>query len=197
MIEIIPPPSRQSPYLPSNFPPPLPPQSCESLIMSLLSPPLRSDATIHVQEIICGDPSCAPIDTAVMVMFNNSGGRGQFGLPMEPKDVDETALQEFMPPPDIISEWHAGNSVDWSPYEDVEDEYNMDPTTLRFTVGQKVECRIGADPVTGWGKGIVVQVMYRESNWPPGQCAPYKIQLEDGRNIFAPQDVPEVIREAK
>lgn len=28
---------------------------------------------------------------------------------------------------------------------------------LRFEVGVRVECRIGADPVTGWGAGTVVK----------------------------------------
>lgn len=35
---------------------------------------------------------------------------------------------------------------------------------------------------------------YRESNWPPGMCAPYQVQLDDGRLIFAPRDINEVIR---
>ena len=35
---------------------------------------------------------------------------------------------------------------------------------------------------------------YREANWPPGVFAPYQIQLDDGRLIFAPHDADQVIR---
>ena len=146
-----------------------------------------------VQEIICGDPSCSPIDTAVMIMFE-SGASGQFGLPMEPCEVNDEELDAFMPPSDIIKEWHKGNEVDWSPFDDNQPEYTLDPQSLRFRVGDKVQCRIGSDPVTGWGNGTIMQLFYRENNWPPGQMAPYKIALEDGRSIFAPQDIPGVIR---
>jgi hypothetical protein len=67
-------------------------------------------------------------------------------------------------------------------------------SNLRFEMGSRVECRIGEDPVTGWAAGEVVQLMYREDNWPPGVCAPYQIQLDDGRLIFAPHDIDQVIR---
>jgi len=32
---------------------------------------IRSDVTISVQEVQCGDPDCAPIDTAVAIMFTS------------------------------------------------------------------------------------------------------------------------------
>ncbi|GMI40288.1 hypothetical protein TrCOL_g64 [Triparma columacea] len=73
-------------------------------------------------------------------------------------------------------------------------KYYLDPESLRFRVGDKVQCRIGSDPVTGWGNGTVTQLFYRKNKWAPGQVAPYKISLEDGTNIFAPQDIPDVIR---
>ncbi|GMI24132.1 hypothetical protein TrCOL_g9598 [Triparma columacea] len=75
-----------------------------------------------------------------------------------------------------------------------EGKYYLDPESLRFRVGDKVQCRIGPDSVMDWGNGTVMQLCYRENNWPPGQVAPYKIALEDGRNIFAPEDIPCVIR---
>jgi hypothetical protein len=71
---------------------------------------------------------------------------------------------------------------------------NLDPESLRFRVGDKVQCRIGSDPATGWGNGTVTQLFYRKNKWPLGQVAPYKISLEDGTNIFAPQDIQDVIR---
>jgi hypothetical protein len=39
-----------------------------------------------------------------------------------------------------------------------------------------------------------MQLWYREPNWPPGQMAPYKVQLDDGRNIFAPADQQDIVR---
>jgi hypothetical protein len=66
---------------------------------------------------------------------------------------------------------------------------------LRFQVGSKVSCRIGEDPVTGWAPGTIVELWYREPGWPArASPAPYKIKLDDGRHIFAPADVGEVIR---
>eukprot|EP00520_Triparma_pacifica_P016747 CAMPEP_0118639344 /NCGR_PEP_ID=MMETSP0785-20121206/4172_1 /TAXON_ID=91992 /ORGANISM="Bolidomonas pacifica, Strain CCMP 1866" /LENGTH=151 /DNA_ID=CAMNT_0006530663 /DNA_START=66 /DNA_END=518 /DNA_ORIENTATION=- len=146
----------------------------------------RSSCEIHVQEVICGDPSCSPVDTAVLLQFA-SGGQGQFGIPADPKEITEDDLKEFMPPNNILVEWFNGNSVVWSPYDDMPDEYALDPDMLRFNVGDKVECRVGTDPITGWEKGEVIQIFYREQNWPPGQVAPYKIELVSGKMIFAPQ----------
>jgi len=41
---------------------------------------------------------------------------------------------------------------------------------------------------------LVVKHNYREPNWPAGKIAPYQIQLDDGRLIFAPVDDDRVIR---
>mmetsp|Transcript_45940 Transcript_45940/g.103768 ORF Transcript_45940/g.103768 Transcript_45940/m.103768 type:complete len:90 (-) Transcript_45940:57-326(-) len=65
---------------------------------------------------------------------------------------------------------------------------------LRFGLGARVQCRIGEDPVTGWAAGSIVKLMYREENWPPDVVAPYQIQLDDERLIFAPHDIDQVIR---
>ncbi|GMH65252.1 hypothetical protein TrVE_jg12774 [Triparma verrucosa] len=164
----------------------------EGLVKARIPDAMRSAAEVHVQEVQCGDPSCAPIDCAIIVMFD-SGGRGQFGIPCESREVGEEELDEFCPPVDVFTEWYNGNSVEWSPFQD--DEYDMnDEQALRFRVGTLVQCRVGADPVTGWANGHITELFYRENNWPPGQMAPYKVALDDGRNIFAPQDIPEVIR---
>lgn len=49
--------------------------------------------------------------------------------------------------------------------------------------------------VTGWAKGVITALLYREDNWPPGVFAPYQIRLEEqGTLIFAPKDIDEVIR---
>jgi hypothetical protein len=43
----------------------------ESICLELLpaDPTLREACTISVQEVQCGDPDCAPIDTIVTMMF--------------------------------------------------------------------------------------------------------------------------------
>ena len=37
-------------------------------------------------------------------------------------------------------------------------------------------------------------LFYTEPGWPASMYAPYQIQLDDGRLIFAPQDTDELIR---
>lgn len=116
------------------------------------------------------------------------------GIPMEVKDVKLEDVKTVYPPNDILSKWAAGEDADWPP---MDEEYELDEQNmpkLRFVLGQRVECRVGPDAVTGWAPGTVVQLWYREANWPPGSWAPYQIQLDDGRLIFAPQDVEQVIR---
>jgi hypothetical protein len=116
-----------------------------------------------------------------------SGGQGMFGLPMEAKDVKPEHLQHNFPPPNILEKWHRGEEAEWPPEEEPPAE-NME---LRFAIGTRVECRIGADE---WAPGKVLLLWYREPNWPQGSFAPYKIHLDDGREIFAPADMDQIIR---
>ena len=62
---------------------------------------------------------------------------------------------------------------------------------LRFTVGERVRCRVSQSE---WAPGCVVQLWYREPDWPEGQQAPYQVELDDGGLIFAPFDRDELIR---
>ena len=87
--------------------------------------------------------------------------------------------------------WSIGEHIPW-PKREVPEPPNAD--NLRFMVGSYVECRVGPDPVTGWAPGRVKTLLYREPNWPEGYHAPYQIELDDGRLIFAPQDTDKVIR---
>jgi len=115
------------------------------------------------------------------------------GLPMEAREVTEEILKEDFPYTDVLEKWSRGEEADWPPMEAMTDQL----PDLRFEVGQKVECRIGPDEVTGWAKGKVMQLWYREDGWADGSFAPYKIMLDDGRDIFAPGDVDMVIRAQK
>jgi len=114
------------------------------------------------------------------------------GLPMEAKEVDPEELKNIFPPREILEKWHRGEEAEWPPEPEWEEgamPSGLPP--LRFAVGQKVLCRVGAED---WGPGTIVQLWYRESHWPPGSWAPYKIKLDDGRDIFAPGDLDQVIK---
>jgi len=63
---------------------------------------------------------------------------------------------------------------------------------LRFCIGQKVQCKTGS----GWSKGEVVALMYRDRYMPPGMVAPYQVKLDSGDHIYAPADEDELIRKA-
>ena len=41
----------------------------EEWALELVPSNIRKGVTINVQEVICGDPSCSPVDTAVAVLF--------------------------------------------------------------------------------------------------------------------------------
>ena len=155
-----------------------------------------------VQEVQCGDPNCAPVDTVICVMFEG-GGQETVGVPCTMAEVDEEFLNVFCPPANVWMDWAKGIENNWHPAElggggfMDEEEYlrqYMDQVKLRFSVGAIVECRVGTDPVTGWAGGRVLSLYYREANWPPTSIAPYKVKLDDGRSIFAPADDDQVIR---
>jgi len=124
----------------------------------------------------------------------HSGGRGMLGIPMESKEVTKEALLEVFPTEDVLHAWARGEEAEWPPMEDFDDDQDFERPRLRFEVGQRVACRVGPDPVTGWAPGRVIMLWYREPSWPANSWAPYKIELDDGRNIFAPGDVDQIIR---
>ena len=61
---------------------------------------------------------------------------------------------------------------------------------LRFAVGDAVECRTG----DGFVPGKVTAHLYRDDFMPPGVTAPYQIQLDNGKLIWAPEDDDKFIR---
>ena len=125
------------------------------------------------------------------------------GLPMEAKDVQQNDLKESFPTQEVLMKWSRGEEADWPPDEDFEEDNEQDVNgqqrmpQLRFQIGQSVECRVGPDPVTGWARGVIDMLWYREPGWPANSWAPYKITLENGKSIFAPADLEHVIRATK
>mmetsp|Transcript_602 Transcript_602/g.1247 ORF Transcript_602/g.1247 Transcript_602/m.1247 type:complete len:200 (-) Transcript_602:219-818(-) len=158
----------------------------ESWTLELMPPAIRDAAVISAQELICNDPSCSPIDTSVSIMFQ-SGMAGYVGLPMSAAEVSKEELVSKFPTKEVLEAWHRGEDADWPPPEDALPQ-------LRFDVGTRVLCRIGPDAEKDWTPGTVTQLWYAEKDWPEGAFAPYKIQLDDGRQIFAPGDMDQVIR---
>lgn len=119
------------------------------------------------------------------------------GVPLEAKDVTKEELLELFPTDDVLEAWARGEEAEWPPMDDDDDdEQDFQRPQLRFDVGQRVACRVGPDPVHGWAPGKIIQLWYREPSWPANSWAPYKIELDDGRNIFAPGDVDQIIRAA-
>ena len=119
----------------------------------------------------------------------------------ESKHISKQDISDKFPTHRVLAAWARGEDADWPPFEDdasdSEDDIDQDPRSLlRFDVGQHVLCRVGPDPVTGWVPGRIIQQWYREASWPANSWAPYKVELDDGRKIFAPGDVDQVVRAA-
>ena len=94
-------------------------------------------------------------------------------------------------------------------------EADVGATTLRFTVGTRVECRCAcvnagaaatpraATPAAtprvlklgSWEPGTVVKLFYRQSSFPAGTFVPYQIQLDNGKLIYTPIDRDDVVRQ--
>mmetsp|Transcript_26876 Transcript_26876/g.70598 ORF Transcript_26876/g.70598 Transcript_26876/m.70598 type:complete len:574 (+) Transcript_26876:46-1767(+) len=67
------------------------------------------------------------------------------------------------------------------------------PVERRFAVGDRVEARVSMVPEK-WLPATVESVNYREPQFPPNMCAPYRLKLDNGQLIFAPHDVDMVVR---
>mmetsp|Transcript_20962 Transcript_20962/g.31055 ORF Transcript_20962/g.31055 Transcript_20962/m.31055 type:complete len:152 (+) Transcript_20962:130-585(+) len=61
---------------------------------------------------------------------------------------------------------------------------------LRFKLKQRVECYMGGS----WAKGKIVKLWYPIDE---GRWVPYQVLLEDGKMIYAPNDVDHTIRAEK
>jgi len=161
-------------------------RNIEKWCLELIPEAIREAAVVSAQEVVCGDPDCSPIDTAINISFA-SGQDGMLGIPMEAYEVTKEEIVNKFPTKEVLEMWFQGEDAEWPPFED-------ELPTLRFTIGTRVQCRIGPDAERDWTPGTVTQLWYAEKTWPPGSFAPYKIKLDDGRQIFAPGDMDQVIR---
>ena len=157
-------------------------QQVSAWSMELVPVALRDGLMLDVKDVVCGDPSCAPVDTVFTLVWSE-GGRGVFALPYSPEELDADEMQEVFPDEETLTAWKAGKRASWPP-----------KPPLRFDVGDRVECRVGPHPTKGWAPGRIIRLHYSEPNWPPNMLAPYQVALHDGRLIFAPQDSDLVIR---
>lgn len=64
--------------------------------MELVPEDLREGLIIDVSEVICGDPSCAPIDTVFTLVWEPSG-KGLFSIAAPPSEVTREDLPEEFP----------------------------------------------------------------------------------------------------
>lgn len=61
---------------------------------------------------------------------------------------------------------------------------------LRFKVGTRVECKMER----GWLVGTVIKTFHKESYFETGHNVPYQVQLDGGKQIYAPFDDDGTIR---
>ncbi|CAJ1944357.1 unnamed protein product [Cylindrotheca closterium] len=175
-------------------------EKIEAWSLEMIPEEIRKDAFVAVREMACGDPNCSPVDTAVTILFE-SGIDGIFGVPMMAKDITKEDLAFGFPPAEVLHKWKLGEDVDWaSPRRDDYDDdlfapmLPQDMPALRFDIGQKVLCRTGPDAEKDWSPGTIILQWYHNASWPEGSYAPYKIRLDDDREIFAPADIDQVIK---
>lgn len=57
---------------------------------------LREGLIIDVSEVVCGDPSCAPVDTFFTLVWETSG-KGVFAIPAEMAEISKDELKENFP----------------------------------------------------------------------------------------------------
>ena len=107
---------------------------------------------------------------------------------------------ENFPPRDVLYAWYRGEDMDWPPLDNIYaegkiwEEPEIQQPPLRFKVGQRVECRIGPDPVTGWASGKIIKLWYQEPIWPLYSWAPYKVLLDNRKFFIAPGDADQIIQ---
>ena len=90
-----------------------------------------------------------------------------------------------------------------SPSLELHDRADAGRTTLRFGLGDRVECLHNNDDASNgdpWLAGTIMALFHHEDKFGPDMCAPYQIWMDDtggnpsGHRIFSPRDDPDIIR---
>jgi hypothetical protein len=51
---------------------------------------------LDINEVVCGDPTCAPIDTVFTLIWEGTG-KGVFAIPLTAAEVTQEDLIDFFP----------------------------------------------------------------------------------------------------
>ena len=109
----------------------------------LLPEPARGRLKVTVNEVVCGDPACAPIDTVVEFWGELRTG---FGMPSRAAEVTHADLVSFLPDEDVLVAWARAFDAEWpkpAPPPSIKPE---------FSPGDDVEAWLGGQ----WQAAIVV-----------------------------------------
>lgn len=160
----------------------------EGWVKGALPPSVAANPALRVavKEVICGDPTCAPIDTIIEFLID-SVSMGGVGIPAEVQECGQEEVLESLPTAEVLTDWSNGKDSPWPP-----EALPPADVDLRFGPDDRVECFVGKPD--GWLGGRIAQMWYREPSFPAGFIAPYQVELDDGRLIFAPEDSERCIR---
>lgn len=136
--------------------------------VSMLSEAARVTIRITVNEVQCGDPSCAPIDTTVEFWAEPSIHYG-FGIPKMVKDITIEDVRKQFPSEDIVGAWARGEDAEW-PKPEPPPNYE-----LLFNLGDEVDAYLGRK----WRQVKVTGLWHRETHWPKWAYMPYKLIVEE------------------
>lgn len=64
--------------------------------LSCIAAELHEGLLVDVNEVVCGDPTCAPVDTVFTLVWS-SGGRGVFGVPLASREMTQDDVIDHMP----------------------------------------------------------------------------------------------------
>ena len=64
--------------------------------LSIIPIDCHEGLNLDIREVVCGDPSCAPVDTIFTLLWP-SGGKGIFAIPLEPHEITQDELIENFP----------------------------------------------------------------------------------------------------
>ena len=124
---------------------------------------------VSCKEVLCGDPTCAPVDTVIDLLFEDQSR--MVALPYEAQDVTEEILDHLFPPSRPTA-WMNGEDAAWPLHQ-------MTSCGLRWAVAQECGCREGPlDLVTA------ASMVHRgaASRW---LLRPHQVELDMGNLIFA------------